>query len=175
MTKYIDILKYTAVALTSLYGIYRIILPFINRVKKYLNIVSVANIEHITEISYRGLYKSENIITHIGMPEYVCKSDGQCLYASPRLCEIYGRIEADMLGFGWSTSIIQDDRDRALNKWIDCVKNKKPYEDTYMINTEKGKLLITTKTRVCFGYDSHLKRQTDEILFYIGTVYVNSI
>ena len=80
-----------------------------------------------------------------------------------------------MLGYGWSTSIIQEDRDRALHKWLDAVKNKLPYEDVYKIKTKNGNLLITTKTRVCFEYDAKRKKQTDKILFYIGSIYVNTI
>lgn len=155
-------------------GVYKLLLPYLKSIINYNKVVSIENINHVSEIAYRALYKSETVIDHIGIAEYVCTPDGACIYASKRLCELFERSEMDMLGFGWTLSIVEDERDGAYLKWINSVKEKIPYEHTYRIYSKnvKDTILVRTKTRICFKFNSLEKKKTDEILFYIGTVIV---
>lgn len=169
-----EYLGYITVISIFIGGAYKLILPYLKSIFNYNKVVSVDNINHINEIAYRALYKSETLIDHIGIAEYVCTPDGACIYASKRLCELFEKSEIDMLGFGWTLSIVEDERDLAYHKWINSVKEKTPYEHTYHIYSKniKDTILVRTKTRVCFKFNPIEKKKTDEILFYIGTVIV---
>ena len=172
MELFVKYIGWISILFSALYGAYKFLLPFLKSIQTYRKIVSVENINHNTEVAYRALLKAENLNDHVGTAQYICTPDGSYTYASKRLCEIFEKNETDMLGFGWTTAIVQEDRDRAFHKWMDCVKERIPYEDTYHIKSKNlnKNILITTTTKVCFKYDAIEKRKTDEILFYIGTV-----
>lgn len=106
----------------------------------------------------------------IGMCVYICKPTGECVYASEELCELFEKSEQEMRGFGWTLAIPDKARNEAYTKWVDCVKNKMPYEDTYTIATQNGLIEVYTSTHVCFDYDHATGEFTNNILFYIGTV-----
>ena len=169
-----EYLGYITVISVFIGGTYKLLSPYLKSIFNYNKVVSTENINHINEIAYRALYKSETIIDHIGIAEYVCTPDGACIYASKRLCELFEKSEMDMLGFGWTLSIVEEERDNAYRKWINSVNEMIPYEHTYRIYSKSinDTILVRTKTRICFRFNHIEKKKTNEILFYIGTVIV---
>lgn len=151
---------FTGIGAAILYGILKFLQPHF-AVKKELE-----EFKHITE---EVTVQMQVIMNHIGMCVYICKPTGECIYASKQLCELFGRPEEDMRGFGWVLAIPDKDRNRAYQKWIDCVKNKKPYEDTYPVNTGTELIEVYTSAIVCFDFNNETEEFTKEILFYIGT------
>ena len=103
---------------------------------------------------------------------YICKPNGNCIYASEGLCNLFRRTAEDMLCYGWTLAVKEQERNRAYTKWVECVKNNLPYEDIYQIETAAGVFEVYTNTHVVYDYDTVAENFKPDVLFYIGTVKV---
>ncbi len=74
---------------------------------------------------------------HIGLFE--CDSKGECVWVNRALCELYGMEEFDMMGHGWLTAVLEEQRSIVLQEWINSIKNDMPYSWGYnIINQQTG-------------------------------------
>lgn len=74
---------------------------------------------------------------HIGLFE--CDSKGECVWINQALCDLYGMEEFDMMGHGWLTAVLEEQRGVVLQEWINSIKNDIPYSWGYnIINQETG-------------------------------------
>lgn len=167
-----EYIGYVAIIVSAIFGIYRFMQPLWHQYIRQKKVLSVSNIEHINDVANRALYKAHNLSTFVGLAQYVCRPSGECIYASRPLCKIFNLSEAEMLGYGWTLAIVDADRNDAYENWVECVKNKKPYTDTYRVNSPSGVVTIWTSTEICFEYDPERKMHTEKILFYIGTAKI---
>ena len=73
---------------------------------------------------------------HLGIGVYVCDTSGACVWVSSHLAAMFGMAEHDMLGFGWVAPI--KDKLKAHTMWTQCVQNKIPYSDRYIVCPGNG-------------------------------------
>lgn len=76
---------------------------------------------------------------------FVCNIEGQCTYSNDYLCELFGLSYEEMLDTGWLSVILEEDRIRTYDKWIECVKKKIPYSTTYTIQNNRTKQIYHVK------------------------------
>lgn len=92
---------------------------------------------------------------------YECGPDGRCTNANVALCSMFHMDVQDILGNGWAGGVHGDDRERAVDVWLSCVKKEIPYEESYRLK-ESGKLVHTKATPM---FDSRGK-----VIGYYGVV-----
>ena len=68
---------------------------------------------------------------HLGIGVYVCDTSGACVWVSAHLASMFGMAEHEMLGFGWVAPV--KDKLKAHTAWRQCVENKIPYSDRYVV------------------------------------------
>jgi transcriptional regulator with PAS, ATPase and Fis domain len=73
---------------------------------------------------------------HLGIGVYVCDTSGACVWVSAHMASMFGMAEHEMLGFGWVAPI--KDKLKAHTSWTQCVKNKIPYSDKYVVAPING-------------------------------------
>lgn len=74
----------------------------------------------------------------IGLGIYICDATGKCTYANKTLANMFGMQQKDMLGYGWTTNII--DQQKAFLNWRFAVDNRIPYNDVYEVELN-GKIV----------------------------------
>lgn len=73
---------------------------------------------------------------HLGIGVYVCDTNGACVWVSSHLASMFGMAEHDMMGFGWVAPL--RDKLKAHTVWTECVKNRIPYQDRYIVAPSNG-------------------------------------
>lgn len=141
-------------------------------VKRKTEKLNPRNIDHIKDIAYRALHKSETALDWINAAVYVCRPSGECIYASVGLCTLFGLDYEDMLGYGWTLAIPEPHRARAADNWEKHVKNHRPYQDTYPVIVGGNEIQVWTKTEICYDFNPAKPGEHGEIMFYIGIVKV---
>ncbi len=98
---------------------------------------------------------------------YECAPDGSCTYASKALCELFGLSHNDMLGNGWLGGIDEKYRIAAFHHWKECVDQKVPYNNSYIVKNRKTGDHINVITMAKPIIDSR-----NQISSYLGIVQV---
>lgn len=101
---------------------------------------------------------------HLEIGTYLCDSRGQCVFASPVLCEMYGLDSQAMGGHGWLAAVNNSEKQNVLAAWIWAIDNDAPYEQRYgIVNQRTGRRhqVYTATSKVSHGPDN---------VFYLGYV-----
>jgi PAS domain S-box-containing protein len=113
--------------------------------------------------------KQEALFQFLGMGQdgfafFESDKNGECIYASPKFCEITGLIEDEALGMGWISAIHNDDRDRVYNEWKTCVNQHRAFVLNYRQHNRR-----INKTTPVLCYSIPL-RSSEGITSYLGTI-----
>ena len=68
------------------------------------------------------------------VPTFICEVNGRCTDVNPALCRIYKATKEEMLGFGWTNFIVEEDRHYALEQWMSAINSESEITSTYRIN-----------------------------------------
>ncbi len=143
----------TLLGVGGLYGLFKLLYPPINTyVGKHMyyhstGIHVIKNIEKhfgreagqiIRDIMSKKGYdimvtqmRLDVIENAVGIGIYICDENGKCSYANKTLATMFGMQQEDMLGYGWSKPIIN--QQKAVNNWQFSVSNGTPYSDAYEV------------------------------------------
>lgn len=58
-------------------------------------------------------------------------ANGNCVWSSPKWCELAGLTLAESLGSGWTRAIVEEDRQRVWEQWQSCIRDKRTFAITY--------------------------------------------
>lgn len=169
MTHIAEGLGYLFALIFSIYGFIKWLRPHVKTWQHKRRVVSVENIEHIKDIAYRAWGKAHFLIDLLESAVYVCKPSGECVYSSKTLCQMFGRDEKLMMNYGWTEAIAEELRAEEYEKWVDCVRENKPYSSTYPIFVDGERKVVHTAATAYRAIDPITKKE-GEILFYIGYV-----
>lgn len=117
------------------------------------------------ESSYSSLKKSEQRyqalaeVSPVGI--FNTNAAGECIYVNERYSEIAGLPQSRFYGTGWGDMLHPDDRERVINKWVECVEAGVPYVGENRIVSADG--------RIVWVYVQAVKSNGAES-GYIGTV-----
>lgn len=71
---------------------------------------------------------------------FECDAQGDCTFANPSLCRLFGLDESAVLGHGWLNAVDNDDRKSVWDHWTYCITNNIPYLHVYTVcNMETGR------------------------------------
>lgn len=104
-----------------------------------------------------------SILEHHPGEVYECSPEGECLYANPAICELFGLSKQEMRGSGWLGGIEPAERERVYNIWTAAVQKKIPYECQYVVRNAKTGRRFEVRTIALPLYNSN-----HEIIGYQG-------
>lgn len=96
---------------------------------------------------------------------YECNTQGECVFANNKLCEMFGLSQEQMHGNGWLRAIDERQRPEVHRRWHEAIQARIPYDETYdIINQETGdKKKCRATIFACYN-------NKQEPLYYFGTV-----
>lgn len=74
-----------------------------------------------------------------GVAFWISNEQGECVHASPGLCKLMGRSEAEIEGNNWMTWVHPEDKERVFEAWEISVKKRSSFDEIYRIKKENGK------------------------------------
>ena len=77
--------------------------------------------------------RSRFLIAESSHATYECNLDGQCTYASPALCAMFGLTEHEMMGNGWQQAIKEEELQTVRESWKRAIDQDFPYEQNYTV------------------------------------------
>ncbi len=114
------------------------------------------------------LQKQEQLVYSLteSVPVGIFRTDvlGRCLYANDRWCNIAGLSRDEALGYGWTTAVHVEDRERVMNEWQQAVQNQQQFMLEYRFKTRQQ---ITTWILGLAQVERNLQ---GEVQGYIGTI-----
>lgn len=93
---------------------------------------------HFKEFVIRNEQMNRASMNTMQVPFFEADERGGVIYASPKLCDIMGRTESELLGSNWENCISEKDRIETINLWRWAIKNKATFKHTFEITTESG-------------------------------------
>lgn len=88
---------------------------------------------------------------------FECDHDGQCVWASDRLCRLFGLDRGEMVGNGWLQAIEETDRLRVWGEWTKTTQQGVPFSCTYtVVNQETGEVVRCRAFTVTTHNEKHL-------------------
>lgn len=82
--------------------------------------------------------------SNIGM--YECDPQGKCIWANSALCDLFGLPHEEVLGNGWLSGVMDDEREDVLEKWLTSIEHNIPYDTTYTVRNNKTHEVFKVKT-----------------------------
>lgn len=73
-----------------------------------------------------------------GIAYWISGDDGGCIYASPGLCKLFGRPEAQILGNNWTSWIHPEDKNHLVESWKFSTENQSAFDEIYRVKTSDG-------------------------------------
>lgn len=74
--------------------------------------------------------------------EWESGPNGQCTYAGPIMTRMTGHPQEFWLGNNWATVVAEEDRDRVVSEWKNCVKYQRRFDMKYSFYTDNGKRIL---------------------------------
>ena len=122
-----------------------VLVPIKNQCQNVSNAVAIVNRElsnngglsikdRIERIELRILINEARVRASMQL-QYVAhwesNTKGECVYASPELCELTGKTQEQIMGYGWVGMISEPFRDRVRHVWDECVRDKREFDMQY--------------------------------------------
>jgi len=96
---------------------------------------------------------------------FQCAPDSRCIMVNESICRLFGAERDEMLGFGWTSFIHEDEREDAKKYWKDSVLTDN------VINSEYTIVNGYTQEEIPCVYTAYVKRNSDgEIISIFGIV-----
>ncbi len=128
------------------------LIPFMNSIQKEFNVNSGKTLkDQLTRIEDNLMLNDARIKTftmnfsEIGF--YECDPAGRCVWVNRAMSEIWGREKQELLGAGWLSGILEDDREEVWDKWQYSIIHRTPYEADYTIINAESNERIKVRTR----------------------------
>jgi len=102
-------------------------------------------------------------------PTFINDPSGACIFVNDALCNIYGSKKEQMLGFGWTNFLDDNEKEVKAENWKKGVQYDSIFRDTYHINNP-----ITGKRFMC-EYSANITRdKKGNPISIMGTVKILS-
>lgn len=112
-------------------------------------------ISNINSLALIANLRTRRIISTNPTAIYECEPvDGKCITANSALCEMFGLSEAEMLGAGWLTAIVPDQRQKCWEGYQKSIESDIPYEWNYEVINHKTREKFFCRTEMFVLRDS---------------------
>ena len=82
--------------------------------------------------------------------------NGDCIFVNRAYCRITGRSPDEAFGKGWKTFISPEDRDKVVEEWYDCVKERRDFIMTFFyIRPDLSKVKVNCHAYVLRNMQGH--------------------
>ena len=85
-----------------------------------------------------GEAKIRQMVAAIPQLVWTFGADGVCDYISPQWVDFTGLPQAGQLGVGWLKQLHEEDRDRVIAAWNQCIGTGKPLDSEFRIRAKDG-------------------------------------
>lgn len=92
-------------------------------------------------------------------------SSGSCLWVNQAWRDLAGLTDTQSLGGGWSTAVLEEDRRRVYDEWVDSVVHQRDFDSIYSFRN-----VMTGKIHKVRGYGRVVVDKSSKHRTYIGTV-----
>jgi PAS domain S-box-containing protein len=100
-------------------------------------------------------------------PTFINDPTGSCIFVNDALCNIFGSKKEQMLGFGWTNFLDDNEKEVKAENWKKGVQYDSIFRDTYHVNNP-----ITGKRTLC-EYSANITRdKKGSAISIMGTVKV---
>jgi PAS domain S-box-containing protein len=108
----------------------------------------------------------ERDATFLLSKEPMFKSDehGYCILANNALCQLYGVSQEQLLGLGWLNYIIEEDKERIKEEWVNVIETGTEIASYYTIINQ------ITNEEVPVKYRAIINKHNGKIISAIGNV-----
>ena len=108
----------------------------------------------------------ERDATFLLSKEPMFKNDdrGYCILANNALCQLYGVSQEQMLGLGWLNYIMEEDKERIKEEWMNVIETGTEISSYYTIINQ------VTDEEVPVKYRAIINKHNGEIISAIGNV-----
>ena len=107
-------------------------------------------------------FRRLNEYTPVGV--FQADLDGQITYANPKVQEIFGMTERELMGNGWLTRLPADDAVRVTRHWAEAIEADRPYQVEYCLQMPNG------TTRMVCAQSVMLHTEDGKPFGVVGTV-----
>lgn len=91
-------------------------------------------------------------------------SDGHCIFANRKWCEIAGIPSSAAIGRGWSGALHPDDAEFIAREWYDSVREGRPFSLEYRFRTPEG------QENWVLGSAASFRNEVGAIIGYMGVI-----
>ena len=100
-------------------------------------------------------------------PTFINDATGSCIFVNDALCNIYGSKKEEMLGFGWTNFLDDNEKELKAENWKRGIQHDSIFRDTYHVNNP------ITKQRFVCEYSANITRdKKGNPISIMGTVKV---
>ena len=84
-----------------------------------------------------GTMRQQIVWANLEVGYYECDTNGMCVYANQKLCDLFGLSHEQMKGNGWLKAISgTDERSKVWRDWQSALKHELPYEACYKVRNQ---------------------------------------
>lgn len=76
--------------------------------------------------------------------QFITDRNGRCTWVNRTFCRITGRTDSEVLGWGWLSAILDEERDSVHEEWETTVNEERNYERVQHYVRPDGKVVATT-------------------------------
>ena len=107
-------------------------------IKDKINLIS-DQMKVNTDMTEKIFLRQRWILDNREEPIFESADDGRCVWVNKPYIKLVKQDVSYFLDNGWKNAIHEEDRERVVNLWNDCVKDGRMYEDEYRIVDANGK------------------------------------
>ena len=107
-------------------------------IKDKINLIS-EQMKANTDMTEKIFLRQRWILDNREEPIFESTDDGRCVWVNKPYIKLVKQDVSYFLDNGWKNAIHEEDRERVVNLWNDCVKDGRMYEDEYRIVDANGK------------------------------------
>lgn len=79
--------------------------------------------------------------------KYQTTADGSYEWVNRTYQRLIDKDPTQLYGKGWQSFIVESDRDRVIEEWIDCISTGREFNSTYTIFDDKAMILVQNHAR----------------------------
>lgn len=92
--------------------------------------------------------KFEILFADVRRPIWESDAQGACIRCNRKMLDVLGRAFSEIQGHNWRSIIADEDRERVMEEWDNCVKYGRTFEMSYSWVHKTGKLIPISATGI---------------------------
>lgn len=117
-------------------------------------------IDRIDRATSMSKERTHALVAALDLPVWESDDRGNCVWASPKLCDLWGLTQDEMKGYGWITGVAEKDREVVRTEWDRAVREKRRFSMVY--NTVTGTKML--------GHSICVKDGRENVIGHIGVL-----